>query len=86
MNYIYKLDAVIDDIHIVTIGLFSSKDIAKQYRTKWEEFDGNGIKIECYLNKMIIDKVILDKTLTPGQMKKLKPLLRDYKLGEIGIK
>jgi hypothetical protein len=35
---------------------------------------------------MIIDKVILDKTLTPGQMKKLKPLLRDYKLGEIGIK
>jgi hypothetical protein len=86
MNYIYKLDAVIDDVNIVTIGLFSTKSIAKQYKTKWEGFDGNGIQIECYLNKMALDKVILDKTLTSSQIRKLKPLLRDYKLEEIGIK
>ena len=86
MDYVYKLDAIIDHIHIVTIGLFSTKSLAKQYKKLWEDFDGNGIKIECYLNKMILNKVNLDETLTPNQLIKIKPLLRDYKLQEIGIK
>lgn len=86
MNYIYKLDAIIDRVNIVTIGVFSKKKIANSYKKIWEGFDGNGIEIECYLNKIELDKVYIDRVLTPYQSEKLKPYLRDYKIEEIGIK
>lgn len=82
---IYKLDAIIDDVNIVTIGLFSKKKIANIYKELWEDFNGNGITIECFLNKVELDKVVFNRILTPNQFSKLKPILRDYKLKEIGI-
>ena len=83
---IYKLDAIIDRVNIVTIGVFSKKKIAKSYKKMWESFNGNGIDIECYINKIELDKVDIDRILTPYQSENIKPYLRDYKIEEIGIK
>lgn len=83
---IYRLDAIIDDINIVNIGLFNTKKMALFHKRKWENFDGEGIKIECYLTKVKLNEVNPERFLTERQLEELKPLLRDYKLEEIGIK
>ena len=73
MNYIYKLDAIIDRVNIVTIGVFTKKKIANSYKKMWESFNGNGITIECYINKIELDKVDINRILTPYQTENLKP-------------
>jgi len=83
---IYRLDAIINDINIVNIGLFDTKKMALFHKRKWEDFDGEGIKIECYLNKVKLNQVSPERILTENQLEELKLLLRDYRLEEIGIK
>ena len=50
----YKLDAVIEDVNIVTIGIFSTKSNALLNKKIWENFD---VKIECYITKIILNEV-----------------------------
>jgi hypothetical protein len=87
---IYKLDAIIDHTNIVTIGIFSKRKIAKNYKDFFESFNDkdkpNHIEIDCFINKIELDKVLFDRILTPDQLNTLKPLIRDFKLKKIGIK